>query len=246
MDLNADLGEGIGSDEGLLRIVTSANIACGGHAGSVASMAESVERAQANGVVIGAHPSYPDRAGFGRQKIAMTTLGLAQSLREQVGELFHVARKAAATVRYLKPHGALYHAVLNDREHADALVTIAAEYDLPLLLAPQAPAAKIGEIARELGVVIHGEGFVDRGYSPAGFLLDRAHPQALVSEPERAVSQALSLARGRAPTITGESVQMVVSSLCVHGDTPGAVQIAASVRAGLLAAGVPLGAWSAQ
>lgn len=244
MDLNADLGEGMSSEDALLGIVTSANIACGGHAGTTATMTAATERAHANGVALGAHPSYPDREGFGRRKINISAGSLTESLREQIGALQQVVERSAAQLRYIKPHGALYHAVMHDSDHAGALVTVASEFKLPLLLAPQASASTVGALASDRGVAIHGEGFVDRGYSDDGYLLDRAQPGGVLANADRALAQALSLARGSAPTVSGSSIRLAVSSLCVHGDTPDAVMIAERVRAGLVSAGVNIGAWS--
>lgn len=244
IDLNADLGEGMGSDDDLLGIVTSANIACGGHAGDRGSMRRTVAHARSRRVAIGAHPSYPDREEFGRRKLTIAGSALQESLTEQIGALAAIAGEEGARVRYLKPHGALYHAVLDDDEHAEALVTAAAEHALPLLLAPQARERTIGALARMTGVKIYSEGFADRGYDDEGFLLPRQRPGAVFSRVDDALAQALDLARGTVRTHSGAQLPMLVRSICVHGDTPGAISLARSIRAGLSNAEVDVRAWS--
>lgn len=244
IDLNADLGEGMGGEEDILAIVTSANIACGGHAGSRRTMRETAERAGAAGVAIGAHPSYPDREGFGRRRVTMPVSALRESLAEQVGALREITAEAGHAVRYVKPHGALYHDALEDGDPAAALVDVAAAHRLPLLLAPQARFAPIWELAHARGIEIYAEGFADRTYRADGRLLARSEPGALIQDPERAAAQALQLARGAVATLDGKMLDMSVRSLCVHSDTPGALNVARAVRAGLTAAQVPIRAWS--
>jgi len=244
IDLNADLGEGMSGDDDLLGIVTSVNVACGGHAGDRGTMQRTVARASSRRVAIGAHPSYPDREEFGRRRMTIPSAALRDSLSEQIAALAAIAGEEGTQVRYLKPHGALYHAVLDDDEHAGALVAAAAEHSLPLLLAPQAHQRTVGALAEARGVRIYGEGFADRGYDDEGFLLPRQRPGAVVSRPEDALAQALELARGRVRTHSGAQLPMTVRSICVHGDTPGAIELARSIRAGLARAKVDIRAWS--
>lgn len=244
IDLNADVGEGMGSDDALLGLVTSVNIACGGHAGTRAQMREVIERAGQQRVAIGAHPSYPDREGFGRRPMALSRAALHETIGQQVADLIDEASAAGDTVRYIKPHGALYHEVLHNSEHADALVSVAAHLGLPLLLAPQARDSAVGQIAERHRVALHSEGFADRGYDDAGILLPRTEPGALLTDADVALTQAIDLSRGRVRTASGATLTVNVTSLCVHGDTPGAVALAQSIRTGLEEARVRIGAWS--
>lgn len=246
IDLNADLGEGMGTDEALLRVVTSANIACGGHTGTPDTMRTAVELATENGVVIGAHPSYPDRQGFGRRPMNLGEDDLVDTLGEQVQTLIDQAAAAGRRVRYIKPHGALYHEVLRVPEHGRALIETAAHWGLPVLLAPQARTGDLARSAGEHGVQILGEGFVDRAYGDDGGLRSRTEEGAVLTDAKLALDQALSLARGQVRTVSGRLLNLRVNSLCVHGDTPGAVTLAESIRAGLEQARVTVGAWSEQ
>ncbi len=214
VDLNADLGEEVSDDAALLEVVTSANVACGYHAGTPASMASVCEQAAARGVSVGAQVSYDDRAGFGRVALDVATELLREQVLDQVGTLSQLAVRAGTTVRYLKPHGALYHRVLEDEDQAAAV--LAGSGDLPVLTMPgvlQALAAGAGR------PVVH-EGFPDRAYGTDGRLVPRDRPGAVLAGAEEIARQALVLAPS-------------VDSLCVHGDHPGAVHHARAVRRAL-------------
>lgn len=224
IDLNADLGEEVTDDAALLAVVTSANVACGYHAGSEAIMRAVCEEAVRRGVAIGAQVSYDDRASFGRVARDVAPDLLREQVADQVGVLSAIAEAAGASVRYLKPHGALYHRVLDDEEQAAAV--LAGSGSLPVLGMEGVLLAQ----ARAAGRVVFHEGFPDRGYAPDGRLVPRSEPGALVEEPDAIVAQALELATR-------------VDSLCLHGDSPGAVAHAVAVRRALEAEGYQLHAF---
>jgi len=218
VDLNADLGEEVTDDQGLLAVVTSANVACGFHAGTPATMRAVCADAARLGVVVGAQVSYRDRAGFGRVAREVAPDVLRDEVAEQVATLDAIAREEGTAVRYLKPHGALYHRVTDDPEQAAAV--LAGSGSLPVL---GFPGSHLLRLAVAAGRTSYVEGFPDRGYRE-GRLLDRGEPGALVEGEEAIAQQALGLA--------GE-----VASLCLHGDSPGAVAHAHAVRRALEAAG---------
>jgi len=218
IDLNADLGEEVTDDAALLAVVTSANVACGYHAGSAAIMRAVCDEAARLGVAVGAQVSYSDREGFGRVALDVPGDVLREQVADQVGTLAGIAAAAGTTVRYLKPHGALYHRVLVDEEQAHAV--LAGSGDLPVLTMP----GLLGTLAGSAGRRTFREGFPDRGYAADGRLLPRAEPAALVVDEDAIVAQALALAGA-------------VDSLCLHGDSPGAVAHARAVRRALEAAG---------
>jgi len=224
IDLNADLGEGVTDDAGLLAVVSSANVACGYHAGDVATMTAVCEEAARRGVAVGAQVSYDDREGFGRRALDVPHDVLREQVADQVRALSAIAGRAGTRVGYLKPHGALYHRVAEDREQADAVLL--GSGDLPVL---GLPGSLLLELASAAGRATWSEGFPDRGYRGAGFtggLLPRDQPGALVEDPAEVATRAVALAgSGR------------VDSVCVHGDSPGAVATATAVRDALLAAG---------
>ncbi|GIH13296.1 LamB/YcsF family protein [Rugosimonospora africana] len=232
MDLNADLGEGfgiwrLGEDDALLGVLTSANVACGFHAGDPSTMRRVCLAAAERGVAIGAQVGYRDLAGFGRRRIEYAHDELRDDLLYQIGALDAFARLAGTRVRYVKPHGALYNTAVADEVQAAAVVAAVVGYDrsLPVL---GLPGSALLRLAAEAGLRAVREGFVDRGYRPDGTLVPRSEPGALLGH-EEAVGQAVRLA-----------TDGVVESLCVHGDTPGAVALARAVRAALTDAGVPL------
>ena len=219
VDLNADLGEEVTDDVGLLAVVTSANVACGYHAGSVEVMRAVCAEAARRGVAIGAQVSYADREGFGRVELDVEPEVLREQVAEQVGTLDAVARTEGVRVTYLKPHGALYHRAARDDEQAAAV--LAGSGDLPVL---GMPGSRLLALAREAGRRTVHEGFPDRGYDDAGGLLPRDRPGAVLHDAHLIASRAVELAAS-------------VDSLCVHGDSPGAVAAAHEVRAALEGAG---------
>ncbi|MFS0792817.1 5-oxoprolinase subunit PxpA [Microbacterium sp. 1P10AE] len=242
VDLNADLGETVdgmptADDEAMFALVSSASVACGGHAGDDASMRASVERAARYGVAIGAHPSYDDRANFGRLRRDPSPADLRASVARQLDAL----AAAGVDLRYVKPHGALYHAVSADAGQAAAVVAAIADHSarlgrpLPVLGLPGA----IVEAAASAGLPFVHEAFLDRGYTANGGLVPRDRPDALVDDPARVAERALRLvADGTVDTVDGTRIAVDAASLCLHGDSPAAVAMARAVRAALDGAGV--------
>lgn len=237
IDLNADLGEGGPADDELLGVVSSASVACGFHAGNPLVMLRTVRRAAELGVAVGAHPSYDDREGFGRRDPGVEPARLHADLVYQLGAIRALAGAAGAAVRFVKPHGALYNRAAADPAVAD--VVIAAVRDaggLPLVALAGSP---LVERARVGGLEVHGEAFADRAYRPDGTLVPRGEPGAVIEDMEGVVRQALDLALGRGVTaLGGGRVEVTATSLCVHGDTPGALELARAVRSALEGAGV--------
>jgi len=224
IDLNADVGEGAG-EEPLYALISSANIACGGHAGDPVSMKRSVALALRHGVAIGAHPSYPDRASFGRVSLAMPADDLARTVFEQVHALTAVAATMGTAVAHVKPHGALYNDAARSRDIADAIATGVASIGSPLrLVGLSRSVALVAWAAR--GFATAAEGFADRAYGADGLLVPRSHAGALLTDPAAAAAQAIRLAEEGA-----------CETICVHADTPGALAIARAVRSGLERAG---------
>jgi UPF0271 protein len=237
VDLNADLAEGfgrwkLGDDEALLDLVTSANVACGFHAGDASTMRKACTWAGQRGVAIGAQVGYRDLAGFGRRFIDYDLGQLRDEIVYQVGALRALA--GAERVRYLKPHGALYHALA----HVDAIVEAAIETGLPVLCAP---GSVLANAAGDAAVPVYAEGFADRAYRADGTLLPRDKPGALITDVDEVVARALLMAVDqRVIALDGTVVPHPVDSICLHGDTPGASLLAASVRSALVEAGVTL------
>lgn len=228
MDLNADLGEGVTDDAGLLEVVTSANVACGFHAGDEQVMREVCERAAERGVVVGAQVSYADRDGFGRRAMDPGADVLTGWVVDQVQSLAGIAERAGTAVRYVKAHGALYNRVAEDEEQARAV--LAGSDGLPVLALP---GSVLLRLAAEFGRRAVAEGFPDRAYTPEGRLVPRSEPGALVVGADRVAANAVRLARSGG-----------VSTVCVHGDSPGAVATAQAVRAALQESGIRVVPWA--
>ncbi|MFD5803333.1 MULTISPECIES: LamB/YcsF family protein [unclassified Streptomyces] len=243
IDLNADLGEGFGrwrltDDEGLLSVVTSANVACGFHAGDPATMRRVCELAAERGVTVGAQVSYRDLAGFGRRAMDVPPAELAAEVAYQIGALEVFARAAGTRVAYVKPHGALYNRVVRDEEQAAAVVdgVLLAGGALPVL---GLPGSRVLERAAEAGLPAVPEAFADRAYTDQATLVPRGQEGAVVTEPDSVVARSVELARsGTVTARSGAVVAVRARSLCVHGDTPGAVDLARRVRERLEASGV--------
>jgi 5-oxoprolinase (ATP-hydrolysing) subunit A len=249
MDLNSDLGEGyghwtLGDDAALLDVVTSANVACGFHAGDPATIDRTVRTAVDRGVAVGAQVAYPDLVGFGRREMDVAPDDLTADVLYQLGALDAFARAAGSRVRYVKPHGALYNRIAGDPVQAAAVVEAIRRYDpaLPLLTLPGSAAM---QAAGEAGITALGEGFADRAYTPEGRLVSRREPGAVLHDPDQVAARAVRMAtEGRVETADGTKVAVQIRSLCVHGDTPGAVGLAKAVRAALDQAGVRLEAFA--
>ncbi|WNI19891.1 LamB/YcsF family protein [Actinacidiphila sp. ITFR-21] len=247
IDLNADLGEGFGrwrltDDDALLSVVTSANVACGFHAGDPATMRRVCETAAARGVRIGAQVSYRDLAGFGRRAMDVPPDELAAEVAYQIGALEVFARAAGSAVSYVKPHGALYNRAVRDAGQAAAVVAgVRLAGGLPVL---GLPGSRLLAAAAAAGLATVGEAFADRAYTAAGTLVPRGGPGAVVEDPDAVVARSVGLARdGRVTALTGEQVAVAARSLCVHGDTPGAARLAVRVRESLEAAGLRVAAF---
>jgi UPF0271 protein len=248
IDLNADVGEGfgrwsLGDDEALLAVVSSANVACGFHAGDPAIMRRTCAIAVELGVRIGAHVGYRDLAGFGRRAIDVEPDVLGDEIAYQLGGLAACAGRAGAEVAYVKPHGALYHRCSTDAAVAEAVVEAVARFD-PGLGFVGAPGGVALSVAAEAGLDPVAEGFADRGYGDDGALLPRSLPGAVLA-PADAVAQAVRIATERGLTArNGADVALDVRTLCVHGDTPDAATLARAVRRGLQDAGVAIASFA--
>ena len=242
IDLNADVGEeasGPDGDGALLDIVTSASVACGFHAGDPSIMRRTLGDAVVRGVVVGAHPSYPDRAGFGRREMEISPTRLTDDLLYQIGALDGLARSYEARVHYVKPHGALYHRMGEDEACAKAVCDALRAYGGLSLLAPYG--SVVIAVAEHFGVEVATEAFADRAYLPDGRLAPRGDAGAVVTDADAAAARAVTLAREhRVPALDGSWIPITAASICVHGDTAGAAELARQVRGALTAAGVTL------
>jgi UPF0271 protein len=251
IDLNSDLGEGygpwrMGDDEALLDIVTSANIACGGHAGDPLTMQRTVRSAGRRGISIGAHVSYPDLRGFGRRHLEIRPDEIGAEVLAQLGALDAIARGAGVRVGYVKPHGALYNEMVVDPELAAAVVAAIASFDatLPLLTLPGSVAI---EAAARQGLPVYREGFPDRAYQPDGRLVSRGQPGAVLHDPQVVAARAVRMAtEGSTLALDGTPVALQVDTICVHGDSPDAVATASAVRTALTASDVTLAPFTAR
>lgn len=245
IDLNADLGEGfgvwdLGDDDAMLGVVTSANIACGFHAGDPSRLRRTCQAAADNGVTIGAQVSYRDLAGFGRRFIDVEAAELTAEIIYQIGALDALARVAGSHVKYVKPHGALYNTIVTHREQAKAVAQAVHA------LNPQLPVLGLAgsvffEEAAQLGLRTVAEAFADRAYTPEGRLVSRREAGAVLHDPAEIAQRVSGMVRdGQVTAVNGDVIAVTVDSVCVHGDSPGAVQIAEAVRERLLADGVDI------
>ncbi|HEY6807897.1 MAG TPA: 5-oxoprolinase subunit PxpA [Gemmatimonadales bacterium] len=243
IDLNADLGEGDGPgaspvDAELLRLATSANIACGGHAGSPSVMRATVTLAARHGVAIGAHPGYPDREGFGRRELGLAPAEVRRTVVGQISALARTCDAAGARLRYVKPHGALYNRAVRDAACADALVTAIRQVD-PRLVLLALPGSALTAAASRAGTATAAEAFVDRAYLPDGSLVPRSEPGAVLDDVAALAERALTMVTAHAVTARdGSRVAIDPRSLCVHGDGANAAALLAAVRTRLERAGV--------
>jgi UPF0271 protein len=245
IDLNSDLGEGygpwtMGDDAQILDCVTSANIACGGHAGDPETMYRTLRLAAQKGVRVGAHPGYVDREGFGRRVIPMAVDEIGRMVVAQVGALVALARLAGTEVRYVKPHGALGNLAAADRGVAAGIVAAIKGLD-PQLAVLAISGTMLEQVAREQGVAVYSEVFADRAYQPNGQLVPRSRPGAVLHDAQEAADRLVGYLRsGRMPVAGGEPIALRADSICVHGDSPHAVEMARHIRARLQAEGVVL------
>ncbi|MFI7482109.1 LamB/YcsF family protein [Kocuria sp. M1R5S2] len=248
IDLNADCGESLSawampSDDAVLGVVTSANVACGFHAGDPTVARRTCATAAANGVVVGAHVSYDDLKGFGRRFVAVPRAELTDQVVYQIGALQALARVSGTAVRYVKPHGALYNAIVHHEEHAAAVVDAvrAVDPELPLLVLP---GSEVERQAGAAGLRTVREAFADRGYTPQATLVPRSEPGAVLHDAGRIAARVVRMAvEGVVEAVDGSLVDVDAESICVHGDTPGALQIAQHVRGALEEADVRVGSF---
>jgi len=244
IDLNADVGEECGDDAALIPLLTSANVCCGAHAGGPDTMRRTIDLCLRHGVRLGAHVSYPDREHFGRRDLDLPPAEISATVTAQLQALSGIARAAGGELRYLKAHGALYHRMAWDAVVADAVIAALDAFGpkLPLLTLPGSVAMQRAEAA---GIVAVGEAFADRGYQDDGQLQPRDLPGALLKDVGEVSSRALAWVRGGLmQSVSGKPFELEARSLCVHGDTPGAVAMAAALRSVLMDAGVELKAFA--
>ncbi|NDZ93533.1 LamB/YcsF family protein [Streptomyces sp. SID6673] len=242
IDLNADLGEGVGDDEAMLELVSSANVACGFHAGTPAELIATCRAAADAGVRIGAQVSYPDRSGFGRRFMDIAPDDLTADVIYQIGALESIARSVGAEVSYVKPHGALYNSIVRHEGQADAVVAaiVGLGGSLPLMGLPGSVSLRIADAA---GLPVITEAFADRGYRPDGTLVPRTEHGAVLTDSAEIARRVVGLiVDGTVTAIDGSVITVDAESVCLHGDTPGAVAHARAVRDALREAGISVSA----
>jgi UPF0271 protein len=244
IDLNADIGElegdsGRSLDADILRVVTSCNIACGGHAGDEASMRKTLRLAKQLGVKAGVHPSYPDRENFGRVSMAISPEALRESLRQQVQAFMEIAEDEGVSIAHLKPHGALYNNAAKDEDVAAVIAGVAAERGISTIVG--LPGSKVRDAAITHNLQFCAEGFADRAYEDDGSLRARDRNGAVLHNADEQAKQALELVSGNVTAFSGEHIHFEVQTICLHGDTPGAFEAAKAIRAALEATGVSIG-----
>jgi UPF0271 protein len=242
VDLNADVGEGCSQDAALMPLISSANIACGMHAGDADTMRAAVQLARHHGVAIGAHPSFPDREHFGRREMRLATADLQDCIVAQLRSLAAVAAAAGARLRHAKPHGALYNMAARDERLADAVVGAIKSVDPSLTVFGLAGSALLRAASR-VGLRSVGEAFADRAYRPDGSLVPRDEPGSVLHDESAVASRAVAMVRERGVVaIDGTHIRLDADTICIHGDTPGAAMLARRIRDALAAAGVTVAA----
>lgn len=253
IDINADIGEADSSDwaaseAAIVQAISSANIACGGHAGDAASMRLTVRNAKAAGVTIGAHPAYPDRANFGRKSLDLgddiEAKALSETLRAQILELAEICASENVKLAYVKPHGALYNDSVFDAEKADLVAGVVSKLGMDLTFLG-GPNSQMGRAAKDHSLNFIAEGFIDRRYTDEGHLLSRKLDGAVIKDLEARLAQARALATtGEVQTASGKTLTLRTGSLCVHGDSAGAVETARKARAAIEAEGLTIQAFA--
>ncbi len=250
MDLNSDLGESLGAwpmgdDAAMLEIVSSANVACGFHAGDPAGILQTLRAAAARGVVVGAHVAYPDLKGFGRRNMDVASADLVADVIYQIGALQGLAAAAGTCVRYVKPHGALYNTIAHDARQAHDVIAAIRAVNPQLALVALAGSPLV-QWARDAGLRVVSEAFADRAYTPQGALVSRREKGAVLHDPEQIAQRMLRLAQeGVIEAVDGSVVRIDADSICVHGDSPDAVAIARQLRARLEAEGIAIASFMA-
>lgn len=243
IDLNSDLGESfgrwtLGNDAELMKSITSANVACGFHAGDPGVMRETVRMARDNGVAIGAHPGLPDLAGFGRRNMAVTAAEVENLVVYQIGALAAIAAAEQVKLRHVKAHGALYNMSVKDRALADAIAAAVRAVD-PELVVFALPGTELARAAEDAGLHVAREGFADRAYEADGSLTPRSRPGSVIQSADEVIGRAVRMARdGVVRATNGSDIPMRVDTLCTHGDTPGSHELTRQLRAGLEAEGI--------
>ena len=243
IDFNCDMGESFGSyklgqDEEVIKYITSANVACGFHAGDPQWMRHTVKLAEEHGVGVGAHPSFPDLQGFGRRNMLLTSAEAKNDVMYQIGALRAFTRDHG--LQHVKPHGAMYNMAVDGGDLAKAINEAVLEIDPGMILIVLAGSPWVG-VAREMGLRVATEAFADRALNPDGTLVSRSKPGSVIHDLDEVVERSLKMVtEGRATAITGEEVEIQADTLCLHGDTPGAVEMARAVRNGLRDAGVEI------
>jgi UPF0271 protein len=238
IDLNADVGESIGDDEGVMPFVSSANIACGFHAGNPEVMRDTVQLARGLGVAIGAHPSFNDREGFGRREMQLSTAELENLVAYQIGALAEVSGSLGGRLRHVKPHGALYNMAARDQVMADAIARAVRGVDASLVLFGLS-GSQLVAAGERAGLAVASEVFADRGYREDGSLAPRGTPGAVRTDVADVARRAVEMATGQGVTcVDGTTIRVKADTICIHGDTPGAAGLARAVRSALTAAGI--------
>ncbi|UYZ22856.1 LamB/YcsF family protein [Mesobacillus jeotgali] len=246
VDLNCDLGESygifkIGNDSEVLKHITSANIACGYHAGDHNVMMETVKMAKAHGVRIGAHPGFPDLHGFGRREMKMSAEEIYNLIIYQIGALSAIAKARGTRVVHVKPHGALYNIASKDKEIADAVATAVADVDPSLTLFGLAGSSLV-KAGKERGLLVAEEVFADRTYQQDGSLTSRTQSNAMIHDPDLAISRVIRMIReGKVESVDGTDIEMKADTICIHGDEPQALHFAVKLKAALRAEGIQVG-----
>lgn len=245
IDLNSDIGESfgrwtLGNDADVMKSITSANVACGYHAGDPGIMRQTVSLARAAGVAVGAHPGFPDLAGFGRRNLAATAREIEDFVLYQIGALAAIAAAEGVPLQHVKPHGALYNMAIRDRAMADAITRAVFSFD-PGLIVFALPDTELLRAADAAGLRVAAEGFADRSYEPDGSLTPRSRPGAVIDEAHEVIGRAVRMARdGVIRASDGSDIPMRVETICTHGDTPGSHELTRQLRAGLEAAGMTI------
>ena len=244
IELNCDMGElpqavADGSQEELMRYISSANIACGGHAGDAGTMRATIEQALRHNVAIGAHPGYEDRGNFGRTELQLSPNEIAASVHKQILALEEIASKLGARIGHVKAHGALYNQAARDREVARAIADGVRRWRSDVVLVGLAGSVMLEEF-HAAGFAVAAEAFADRRYEKDGSLRSRKFEDALLADPQQAANQALQIAQGRVTAADGSVVSLHADTICIHGDTPGAVKIASEVHRHLVQAGIKI------
>lgn len=246
VDLNCDLGESyglfkIGNDEEVLRHITSANVACGYHAGDHNVMMETVKMAKAHGVRIGAHPGFPDLPGFGRREMKMSAKEIYNLTIYQIGALAAIAKSCGTKVVHVKPHGALYNMAAKDKTIADAIASAVADVDPALVLFGLAGGSLV-KSGKEHGLQVAEEVFADRTYQPDGSLTPRSHLNAIIHDPEIAINRVIRMVReGRVEAVDGKDIEIKADTICIHGDEPRALDFAIKLKEALKEEGIKVG-----